>query len=46
MALKLRKLGVNRVFPLQGGVSAWLAAGLPTERFHEPTRGVFERADL
>jgi 3-mercaptopyruvate sulfurtransferase SseA len=30
VALKLKRLGIANVFPLTGGVEAWLDAGLPT----------------
>ena len=31
MALKLKRMGVSRVFPLEGGIEGWLEEGLPTE---------------
>ncbi|MBK7951453.1 MAG: hypothetical protein IPK00_22485 [Deltaproteobacteria bacterium] len=31
MALLLKKRGIERVRPLNGGFDAWLAAGLPIE---------------
>lgn len=35
-ALRLRRFGVRRVRPLQGGLSAWRAAGLPVESRGSP----------
>jgi rhodanese-related sulfurtransferase len=31
VALKLKRLGISHVYPLTGGVAAWVEAGLPTE---------------
>jgi 3-mercaptopyruvate sulfurtransferase SseA len=31
VALQLKKAGVNKVHPLEGGFEAWLKLGLPTE---------------
>ena len=31
MALELRKLGITRVRPLEGGYDGWRARGFPTE---------------
>jgi 3-mercaptopyruvate sulfurtransferase SseA len=31
VALTLRRLGIERVRPLAGGLEAWIASGYPTE---------------
>lgn len=31
MALQLKRLGILRVFPLEGGLEAWLEAGYPVD---------------
>ena len=35
MALQLKKAGVNKVHPLEGGFEEWLALGLPVEAVSE-----------
>lgn len=32
MALKLKRRGISEVYPLVGGLEAWMADGLPTEQ--------------
>jgi rhodanese-related sulfurtransferase len=36
VALALRKYGIERVFPLDGGIEAWVSRGYPVERI-DPT---------
>ncbi len=31
MALKLKRLGISRVYPMEGGIEAWTEAGYETE---------------
>jgi rhodanese-related sulfurtransferase len=31
VALQLRRHGIERVYPLAGGLDAWIALGFPTE---------------
>ena len=31
MALKLKRLGISRVYPMEGGIEAWKDAGYETE---------------
>ncbi|MDG2070672.1 MAG: rhodanese-like domain-containing protein [Pseudomonadales bacterium] len=31
MALKLKRLGISRVYPIVGGMEEWIASGLPTD---------------
>jgi len=31
VALILKRLGIQRVFPLEGGLEAWIAAGYPVD---------------
>jgi rhodanese-related sulfurtransferase len=31
VALKLKRLGYHNVYPLKGGIEAWLEAGYPTD---------------
>ena len=31
MALKLKRLGISRVYPMEGGIQAWMNAGYETE---------------
>jgi rhodanese-related sulfurtransferase len=31
VALKLKRLGISRVYPMEGGIEAWTEAGYETE---------------
>lgn len=31
MALQLKRLGIQNVYPMQGGIEAWLEEGFPTD---------------
>ncbi|HZX43884.1 MAG TPA: hypothetical protein VFE93_18740 [Myxococcaceae bacterium] len=33
MALRLKRRGINRVRPLEGGYAAWVAEGYPLQRW-------------
>ena len=36
MALQLRRKGITRVHPLQGGLAAWMALNFPVEAVPPP----------
>jgi rhodanese-related sulfurtransferase len=42
VALALRKRGIERVFPLEGGIEAWVSCGYPVEL---PPSGTVRHAD-
>ncbi|MGY8890988.1 MAG: rhodanese-like domain-containing protein [Pseudomonadales bacterium] len=31
MALQLKRYGISNVYPMTGGIEAWLESGLPTD---------------
>jgi rhodanese-related sulfurtransferase len=31
VALKLKRLGISKVYPMEGGIEAWMDAGYETE---------------
>ncbi len=36
MALQLKRKGITRVHPLQGGLAAWMDLGFPVEALEPP----------
>ena len=42
-AVGLKRIGVDKVWMLEGGLKAWLAYGLPVSQFPEPPEAVAER---
>ena len=45
VALLLRRKGITRVHPLEGGLAAWMALGFPVLAVEPPAVAVDERAD-
>ena len=40
MALRLKRRGISRVRPLEGGYEGWVALGYPLQRFETPGTSV------
>jgi rhodanese-related sulfurtransferase len=45
IALLLKRHGITRVRPLEGGLGAWMALGFPVLAVEPPALAVDERAD-
>ena len=45
MALLLKRQGITRVRPLEGGLAAWMGLGYPVLAVEAPAVAVDERAD-
>jgi rhodanese-related sulfurtransferase len=45
VALQLKRIGVSRVRPLEGGLDAWRARGFPVEPIAAPPLTLADAAD-